>query len=486
MGSIRTSFFWALGQNYIVLGIQFVASMIVARLLTPREMGIFSVAVVIVGFANILRDFGVGDYIVQEKDLTRDRIKSALAVNVGLAWLLAFILFVGAWPAAEFFREPGVKSVMQILSLNFLLVPFGSVPMAIIRRDMNFAVIAKARVLSGLTSAGMAVLLAYYGESYRSMAWGAVAGSTVTILISVWYRPERMPFMPGIRELKRVLSFGTFASGTFILSEIDKSVTDLILGRTLGMGPVGIFGRAQGLVQLIDRILMNSVWAVALPYFAQKDRAGTDVLAPFLRTVSLLTGLVWPFAILLGTMAYPVIRVLFGTQWDDSIPLVRILCLSLVIGAPFQLLGSLFLALGKMRPLMAAASISVVSKLTFVLIGAKMGLPYVAIAYVAATLVSAVIGYVLLRSAIGLRAWPLVHAMMPSGGIALLSALGPIAVVLLFSIGPDSIWIPLLVAVSTSAIGWGIGVIFFNHPLKAELRAVLGHVGERWSEGRSK
>lgn len=485
MASIRVAFLWALGQNYVVLGCQFVTSMVIARLLTPAELGVFSVAAVIVGMAHILRDFGVGDYIVQEKDLTADRIRSALAVNIGLAWFLAAALAIGSWPAASFYRDEGVRSVMQVLAINFLLLPFGSIPMAVIRRNMDFAVIAEVKVVTALAGSAVSIMLAYSGMSYLSMAWGSVVSNSLIILIALRHRPRDLPFLPGVREIRRVLGFGTFASATFIMAELDKNVADLLLGRLLGMGPTGIFGRAQGLVQLMDRILMNSVWTVAMPYFAQKDRGGADVLEGFLRAVAYLTAIIWPFAVLLGFMAYPAIRILFGPQWDAAVPLVRWLCIGVIIGAPFALLGSVMPAVGQMRILSVGVFISVVCKIALILVGASYGLEYVAIAVVASSCIGALVSFTLLRKAIGLRLLPLLRAISRSFALAVASGIGPALVYVLATIDANHLWLPLAVALVTAFAGWIAAVALTSHPLKAEVAIAWGQLARRWS-GRNR
>lgn len=469
MASVRVSFLWALGQNYVVLGCQFITSMVIARLLSPAEMGVFSVAVVVVGMAQILRDFGVGDYIVQEKELTRERIRAALAVNMTLAWFLAVVLFLASWPIADFYRDAGVRAVMQILAVNFLLLPFGSVPMAVIRREMNFAAIAEVKVVTALVGSAASILLAYKGMSYTSMAWGSIVSNSLVILIALRHRPKDLPLLPGVREIRRVLGFGTFASATFIMAELDKNVSDLLLGRLLGMGPTGIFGRAQGLVQLMDRVLMNSVWSVAMPYFAQKDRGGADVLQGFLRAAGYVTAIIWPFAILLGFMAYPAVRILFGTQWDASVPLVRWLCIHVIIGAPFALMGSVLLALGQMRILTLGVFVHVVCKIALLFVGATFGLESVAIAVVASTSIGAVVSFTLLRKAIGLRLPSLFRAVLRSAAVAIVSGVGPALVYAFLAIDADHLWLPMFVAGLTAAVGWGLGVALFSHPLKAEV-----------------
>ena len=71
-------------------------TMIISRLLTPAETGVFAVAAVFAAFASTFRDFGVAEYLIQEKELDDTKIRAALTVNIVISWLMAIILFFGA------------------------------------------------------------------------------------------------------------------------------------------------------------------------------------------------------------------------------------------------------------------------------------------------------------------------------------------------------------------------------------------------------
>ncbi|MBK9774628.1 MAG: oligosaccharide flippase family protein [Candidatus Obscuribacter sp.] len=89
-------------DRYASLGLGIVSSMIIARILTPAEIGTFSVTMVLLAFLSTVRDFGAGEYLVQEKDLTKQRIQAVWAVQLGLGLFLALIVLVAAYPVARF------------------------------------------------------------------------------------------------------------------------------------------------------------------------------------------------------------------------------------------------------------------------------------------------------------------------------------------------------------------------------------------------
>ena len=96
---------------------------IVSRLLTPAEVGVFSVALALIALVHMLRDFGVTELIIQERNLTDDVVRTVFTVNVALAWVLAAVVFGFSGLIGEFYGDPGVARVARALSLVFVLMP---------------------------------------------------------------------------------------------------------------------------------------------------------------------------------------------------------------------------------------------------------------------------------------------------------------------------------------------------------------------------
>ena len=301
MSSVRKSLFVGFAQNYGTMIFQLAASIFVARLLAPSELGIYSVSAVLVGLAQEVRAFGVPTYIIQEKELTEGRIRSAMGVAILVGWLLAGVIALLSGPAADFYGEPGVRGVMLVLALNFLLMPFGSVTMAYLVRNMNFVPQALGNVASAAVQCAIAVGLAFLGFSYMSLAWASVASTVVMIVVAQFYRPSHMPYRPSLREAKRVARFGVMSTSALVVGDVGQGAPDLIIGRMINMEAVALLGRANSLVQMFDKVVMNAVWRVAMPYFSLNDRDGGNVRGAFLKSVSFVTVLAWPFFLFRGS-----------------------------------------------------------------------------------------------------------------------------------------------------------------------------------------
>ncbi len=467
MSKVRKFLFASFGQNYIGIVLQLLSSVIISRLLTPHEIGIFSVAIVLIGFAHTFRDSGSTTYIIQEKDLTPDKIRAAFALTLITAWLLALAIGLGSGYAAEFYRESGIRSVMLILSLNFILLPFGSIPIAYMHRQMDSQRIALINIIPNVVSVAASIGLAYAGFSYLAMAWGSVSGTVCTILMVQLWRPKDLPFLPGLKEIKKVLSFGMLSNLMMILIDVSRGAPDLIIGRLSGVTMLSYFGRSMGLISMFEKLVMRALWSVALPHFSLQSRNESGMKDSFLSSVTLVTAVAWPFFINLGLLAQPIILVLYGNQWVSSVLPMQLLCLAAILTSPFLLAGPMMTAIGQMKQNLYQLLIRVPVLLTLVFFAAPHGLKMIASVFIISSLIDMSVGYLQCKIVLMINARSMVEALYKSAGVALVSAVLPLV---LFLFGRDNqLWLQLLLGLAGGVMGWFAGLYWFKHPLRGEI-----------------
>ena len=474
--SIRKSLALSFAGKYSSLAIHTVSVVVLARLLTPEEIGVYSVGAAAVALAHMLREFGVGNYLVQERDLTQDRIRTAFGVALVIAWVMAAVLFALSGPVSDFYDEPGLRQVLRVLSVTFLLIPFGSPTLALLHRDMAFGRIYVVSVATALAHVTTGITLAALGFGFMSLAWAALAGTVVTVLIAAFYRPSVARVLPSFKEWGRVARFGSYSSAASIAAEIGMAAPDLILGRLMGFTAVGLFSRAMGVIQIFNRTVMNAVLPVMTPAFAAKYRRGEDLLDPYLKGLSYVTVLAWPFFTFLGFMAYPIVRILFGDQWDAAVPLVQILCLSNIFRPLFYFAPSLLIALGEVKTYLKVAALCTALYVIFFLLGALHSLEAAAFASAVFCFVYFAMSYVYIRELIGLSLRNIVGAVSKSFAVALLSAVVPSVVFFGMNIGFENILLPLSLALSGTAIVWTGAVFAIKHPVREEILVFLQQI----------
>lgn len=386
MKSIRKSLALAAADSYLTLALQLVSTVVISRILTPHEAGIFAVASVFTSLAGAFRNFGIAEYLIQEKQLDDDTIRGALSVNIIVSWGMALLLFIAAPLIADFFRTPEVIPVVRLLSLNFLLIPFGAITMAYFRRELNMQPMLVASVLSNSASFAVSITLALAGYGVMALAWAGFAGVAVTVAVSIWFRPASFPRWPGTRGIGRAFHFGKYASGIYLFGQAGSSAPDIVIGRALDVVSVAFYSRANGLVELFDRLVISAVWPVCLPYLAKAEREQDSVKEAYLISVSFLTAVSWPMLAYLGIASFSVIRIVYGAQWLGSVGLAEVLCAAAFVTVTYQLAKESLLAKGLVKQsnhlqmvLQGSRVVGLFAVIPFGLLGACWGLFFAAI-----------------------------------------------------------------------------------------------------------
>jgi len=354
MSELRKSLLISFLNKYSILVITIISSMIIARLLSPKEIGVFSVGAALIGIAHTVRDFGVSNYLIQEKQINNEKIRSAFTLTLMMAWSIASLLLLSKGFIAEFYNQGELKIIIMILAGNFFILPFNSVSIALLKREMQFSTLYKITTISALIQAITVISLALLGFSFYSLAWGGLANVLVTLLITQSTKPGFLYFSLSLNEIKPILNFGANLSLSSLAFEAGNFAPDLIIGKLLGFTSVGVFSRAQGFVSIIEQTITDAIRPILLPYFSKENRNGREIKTPFLKLANYYLAVTLPLLGLIAILAYPMIRLLYGYQWDSAVPITQMLCIGIAFKSLNFLMSSAILSLGQAKKVMTA------------------------------------------------------------------------------------------------------------------------------------
>lgn len=458
-----------MADSYLALVLQLASTVIIARVLTPKEIGIFAVAAVFSSLASMFRDFGVAEYMIQEKNLTREKIAAALTLNIAVSWTMACAMFLGAPWASDFYGDPGIAQVMRLQSVSFLLVPFGAVSMAYFRRELNFRPVLVCNAAGGVTGFVVAVSLALMGFGYMSLAWSSLAAIAVTVSGAVWMRPASFPRWPGLKGVGQVFNFSKFASSMYIVGQIGKAAPDMIIGRAVGLVEVAMYSRGNGLVEIFNRLAMRPVMLICMPYFAKSEREQGEISASYLRSVTYITAVGWPFLAFLGIAAFAAIRIVYGPQWDAAVGIAQILCAACAFELVHMMSREALLARGQAKAANLLQIGILVLRVTGLLAVIPFGLTGAAWGVLAASACGIFLTSPFLARGIGLRAGDLFRACVPSLYLTL-GAVGPAAAWALASgVSIDNYLAFGMGGGVLTVLAWFASLHLLRHPLLREI-----------------
>lgn len=480
MSSIRRAFYFASAERYIVILINFAMLPIIARLMGPSEFGISVLGMAALALAEAARDFGGAAYIVQERQLTPERVRTAFTFTLAWTLLLTTILILSAGPLSRFYGVPGLKTYLEVIALSYLIGPFVAPIFALMQRDMAFDKIAMVTIITTLVNASSTIYFASDGYGPMSFALANLISANCGMLLGFYFRPEFSVFRISFVDWRTLFNFGRYQTSAYILSALWDYLPYLIMGRALDTAAIGNYQRAMTVCSLPRRAILGGIAYIALPAFAANLRDGGDFKQNYLRAVSLVTGVHWPSLALTSLLAYPLIVILLGSKWLDVVPLVSIISAALMFNFSVNLTLPSLVAVGGVRQLFLLQIIVVPVSAAVIAFASPYGITAIAWSMFLIVPFEALVSVYFIRQFAPFAWSDLFAALCPSAIVTLSSLAGPLATLASHGWDPHLPLSGTVIAILLGGIGWLAGIWLTNHPLLAELLRVRRIVRNWW------
>lgn len=452
---------------------QLVSVAAISRLLTPAQIGIYSVSVAIASLLIAFRDIGISLYIVQERDLTRARLNSAITLLTMSCGILGFALYLAADFIALFYKSTDLAPIVRLIALNFIAVPSIASVTAQMQRELAYTQLAVVSVLSGVIGIFVSIALAWLGRGSISLAWGTLASTAAQLVCLAAFRPIYLRWFPSFEEAAHVLSFGWKAMVSSIAQQAGAATPDLIIGKSLGMDSVALFNRAMAIRSLVATHLVQVVQSTLIPKFAAEHRASDLSATTFLYRNRFITGLFIPIYALTVALAEPMILLLFGKQWAPSIPIAQLLCIAPIFAMPYALAKTAATAAGQMGALARLELLCTATRILAVYAGALHSLTIAAALMMAESVVYATVLSRITTKSLNLTAVDLYKNSAGDYALALLAGFSAFAgsqgPKLLYAETNISAWITLLAGLLCGLVALLLLLPSLNHTLFHEV-----------------
>ncbi len=376
---VKESVFISAVNQYFTLFVQFVLGMFIARLLTPEEIGVYSIGAVVIAIAHMFRDFGIGKYLINEKKLTSKKLRAAFTLTLLISWSIALTLFIATPFLAELYKSEAIASIFYVVIFNFVLIPFGSTLMTFLRREWHYKALLVTGAASNIVQVIVTLILAVKGYSYMSLAWGSISNVITTIIVLQIYRPKDFPIAPSLKGIGDIFKFGSFASIESIFKQSGDSSPDLFIGKNLTMSDVGFFSKGFSIIQIFNFLVMGVIRPVALPYFSMIERGEQNLSEAYQKLINLITIASLLFFSFIFISAEPIIITLFGEQWYEAVKITKILAIGAAITSLASFTDLILVAKGKIKELAYFTCVFQIIRIISIAIASIYSLKWVAI-----------------------------------------------------------------------------------------------------------
>lgn len=305
-----------------------IVMVLLARILLPEDFGLVGMIAIFISISSAFVESGMGNALVQKKDLSEDDYGTVFIFNFGVSLALYIVLFLVAPFISGFYDQPQLTSITRVLGLLIVINAFGVTQTARLTREMNFKTQAVIALTALTISGSVAITTAYEGFGVWALVVWHLASSAITILglyMSCGIL-KRVNFSRN--SFKALFGFGSNLLAASIFSHIFQNLYNIILGRSYSAATLGFYTRAKVMSEVSSGLIAQILQKVTYPLLCSINESETRFISVYSRLIRMTAFIVFPVMTLTSLLAEPLIRVLLGAAWLESVFILQLLAIA--------------------------------------------------------------------------------------------------------------------------------------------------------------
>jgi O-antigen/teichoic acid export membrane protein len=373
---------WTLIGTWGRQAIDLVVFLVLARLLMPEDFGLVALAMVFVLFAQLVVDQGMGDALVQRRQITPIQVDTAFWVAVVTGGLLSLLLFLLAGQISAVLGVPGLQPILQVLSPSFLAAALTTIQIALLRRELAFRSLS-LRALAASTGGGVVgVVMALSGMGVWALVGQQIASTVLSVLTLWWVTPWRPSFRASRAEFGSLFRFGIHVMGGDVITFMTRNMDNLLVGAILGPSTLGFYVVGYRILTATQAVLVQITRKMTFPVFSRLQEDPERMRRAYNRVTAAAAAVILPGYTALAIVATELIVVLFGARWERSGPVATVLLLVGPVVAVQALSIALLNAVGRPDVAFRFRLLYTVATVIGFVVAVPSGIVAVAVAYV--------------------------------------------------------------------------------------------------------
>jgi len=319
---------WSLLSTILNILIQVCAGIVLARLLTPADFGVYAMCFAILVISRGVIDSGFYQALIQKKDADQIDFSLVFHVNLFLSLILFFLLFFNSDKVERFYGQEGISEIIKFLSFLLLIEAFSLIQKASLIKEIKFDQIAKIETSSKLISLSFSVLLAYGGYGVWSLLLKDLLFSIMTTF-SYWYlNPIKILLYVPYNRLKSLFNFGFKVFIADQIESLSNQIAQIIVGKKFSAADLGFFNKSEEFQKLFAQTPIVSINKVMFPSFVQIQNDNYKLKQKYKTLIEVSLFFIFPILFNAILIANEMVVVLIGDKWIESVLYFQILCVS--------------------------------------------------------------------------------------------------------------------------------------------------------------
>lgn len=325
---------WKFGERASAQIVNFVVSIILARLLLPEDYGIIALVSVFITICDKLVVSGFATSLIQKKDADNLDFSTVFFFSVAMALVLYAAMFFGAPLIANFYSAYDrvmLIAVIRVMGIQILATAVNSVQQAYVSRTMQFNKTLYSTLISAVVSAAVGIWMAYAGYG----VWALVAQyciNVVTVMIVLWivvrWRPD---FAFSMARFKSLFAYGWKIFTASMIKVLYNDLRSLVIGKFYTGADLAYYNKGQSFPQLVESNVSGTIESVLFPAISKRQTSKEDMLAILRRAIKTTCFILMPLLAGLAAVAKPLVSLLLTDTWLPCVPYMQIICVTFMV-----------------------------------------------------------------------------------------------------------------------------------------------------------
>ncbi len=307
--------------------IQFVISIVIARLLMPSDFGIIGMLAIFIAIAQTFLDSGFANALIQKKGRTELDYATVFYFNIVISIVLYLLFYVSAPYIASFYDIPVLTDVTRVVGLSLIINGLIIVQTAKLSIELNFRLQAIASIVSVLVSGLIGLWLAYTGWGVWALVYQTVSQSIIRALI-LWGFAKWKPLLAFSFDSFRLLfSFGSKLLVSGLINTVYTNIYTLVIGKAFSAAEVGFFNQGNHFSRFPMQVIQDVVLKVNYPILSELQDENERLIHAYKKLLRTPMFILFPIMVGICAVASPLIEVLLGEKWLPCVPILQVLCI---------------------------------------------------------------------------------------------------------------------------------------------------------------
>lgn len=306
---------WSAIERFSVQGVQFLVSIVLARMLTPSDFGLIAIVLVFSVIFQTINESGFNTALIHKQDRDELDYSTAFVTNFVIGVTSYLILFFVAPLIADFYENKDLVPVMRILSLNLVINAMGLVPVAIYTIRVDFKTQAKASLSAAIVSGIVGISFAYFFHNVYAIVAQQISYSSIYVVLMWIFAKYKLSVAFSKERFSALFGYASKLIGARLISVVFEDIYSLAIGKLYTPASLGCYNRAQSFQQVLSKNIINIVQRVSVPMLCEQQHDHKQMQNVLLRFMSTTALIVYPMLAGLMVLSKPLVLTLLGNQW---------------------------------------------------------------------------------------------------------------------------------------------------------------------------